>query len=79
MAETVPPGRIGDRWACAPATGTAPQNENPEAGRFFVSLAPSYRRQYIGWVTGAKREETRKRRLAEALQLLEAGKKLPLK
>jgi uncharacterized protein YdeI (YjbR/CyaY-like superfamily) len=42
-------------------------------------MAPSYQRAYIGWIDSAKRDETKKRRLREALRLLAAGKKLGLK
>ena len=52
---------------------------NPGAWQYFEQLAPSYRRAYIGWIESAKRQETRERRLREALGLLEAGKKLGLK
>jgi hypothetical protein len=33
----------------------------------------------VGWVSSAKGEETRMKRLAEALSYLEQNKKLPLK
>lgn len=52
---------------------------NPPAWNFFESLAPSYRRLYIGWIDSAKHQETKTRRLAEAVRLLAAGKKLGLK
>lgn len=52
---------------------------HPRAWRTFQQLAPSYRRAFIGWIDSAKREETKERRLAEALRLLAAGKKLGLK
>ncbi len=45
----------------------------------FSRLASSYKRQYIGWITGAKKEETRKRRLREAIGLLVQNKKLGMK
>ncbi len=45
----------------------------------FNSLAPSYRREYVDWVTQAKRAETRERRLAEAARLLSENKKLGMK
>jgi len=51
----------------------------PEAWDNFNKLAPSYKRQYIAWIDSAKREETRQRRLQEALTLLEAGERLGLK
>ncbi len=50
-----------------------------KAWRFFETLAPSYRRAYIGWIDSAKREETRARRIDEAIRLLAAGKKLGMK
>jgi uncharacterized protein YdeI (YjbR/CyaY-like superfamily) len=34
---------------------------------------------YIGWIDSAKRDETKQKRLCEALSLLAAGKKLGLK
>jgi uncharacterized protein YdeI (YjbR/CyaY-like superfamily) len=52
---------------------------NGTAREFFYRLAPSYRRNYIAWVSSGKREETRKRRVEEALTLLQQGKKLGMK
>jgi len=51
----------------------------PLAWENFKQLAPSYRRAYVSWIDSAKRDETRERRLREALELLEAGKKLGMK
>jgi uncharacterized protein YdeI (YjbR/CyaY-like superfamily) len=48
---------------------------SPTARAFFDSLAPSYRRDYLEWITGAKRAETRARRVAEAAEWLADGKK----
>ena len=52
---------------------------DPSAWRFFEQLAPSYRRAYIGWIDSAKRQETKEKRLSEALNLLASGKKVGLK
>jgi uncharacterized protein YdeI (YjbR/CyaY-like superfamily) len=52
---------------------------NKKAKESFDKLAPSYRKYYIGWLTVAKRPETKKRRIAESIALLEQGKKLGLK
>jgi uncharacterized protein YdeI (YjbR/CyaY-like superfamily) len=52
---------------------------NAKAWATFERLAPSYRRAYIGWIDSAKREETKAKRLREALVRLAAGKKLGLK
>jgi uncharacterized protein YdeI (YjbR/CyaY-like superfamily) len=52
---------------------------NTKAWNNFRSLTPSYRRHYVGWIMHAKKEETRERRLREAIALLEQNKKLGLK
>jgi uncharacterized protein YdeI (YjbR/CyaY-like superfamily) len=52
---------------------------NPKAWENFRKLAPSYRRHYLGWIMHAAKEETRARRLREAVALLEQNKKLGLK
>ena len=49
------------------------------AGRYFEALAPSQRRRYLAWIESAKREETKVRRLQEAIRLLNSGKELGLK
>jgi uncharacterized protein YdeI (YjbR/CyaY-like superfamily) len=45
----------------------------------FQRLAPSYRRNYIGWITAAKTEETRDKRIKEAISLLARNEKLGMK
>ncbi|MBI5693534.1 MAG: YdeI/OmpD-associated family protein [Verrucomicrobia bacterium] len=45
------------------------------AARTFRALSPSCRRDYIEWVTEAKRPETRQRRLATAITWLAAGRR----
>ena len=54
-------------------------NRNKKARVFFESLAPSYRRQFVDWVASAKREDTRQRRMQEAIDLLTRGKKLGMR
>lgn len=44
----------------------------------FEKLSYSHRREYIRWISEAKREETRERRLAKALEMLRAGVKTPV-
>jgi uncharacterized protein YdeI (YjbR/CyaY-like superfamily) len=53
--------------------------KNKKALDNFNKLAKSYKRQYVGWIRGAKKEETRKRRLAEAIGLLEKNEKPGMK
>lgn len=49
--------------------------KNKRAATFFASLAPTYQREYIVWLTFAKLPETRARRLKETLVALTAGRK----
>jgi len=53
--------------------------KNEKALENFNDLAKSYKRQYVGWISSAKREATRRRRLAEAISLLEKNEKLGMK
>jgi uncharacterized protein YdeI (YjbR/CyaY-like superfamily) len=48
---------------------------NKKAKENFLNLAPSYRIMYIYWIISAKREDTRKRRIAKVVKLLEDSKK----
>jgi uncharacterized protein YdeI (YjbR/CyaY-like superfamily) len=49
---------------------------SPQAWENFNKLPPSHRGRYIGWISDAKREDTRQRRLAEAVERLEQNLKL---
>ena len=73
---TPPPRRA---WATVPRYMERALKANGAAWRHFEQLAPSQRRKYIGWVDSAKREETKQRRLREAVGLLAKGQKLGLK
>ncbi len=48
-----------------------------KAAENFSKLSPSCRREHIRWLTDAKREETRDRRMATLLEFLNAGRKWP--
>jgi uncharacterized protein YdeI (YjbR/CyaY-like superfamily) len=52
---------------------------NKKAWYNFSNLAPSYKKNYIGWVMSAKREKTKDHRFKEILKCLEQNKKLGLK
>lgn len=45
------------------------------AANFYATLTPGYRRQWAQWVYGAKKEETKQKRFAQAVDLLTAGVK----
>jgi len=53
--------------------------KNRKANSYFNQLAPSYRRQFIGWIAAAKRQETKDRRVKESVAQLVQGKKLGMK
>jgi uncharacterized protein YdeI (YjbR/CyaY-like superfamily) len=42
----------------------------------FEAFAPSCRREYLMWVADAKRDETRARRIAQAVAQIGEGKKM---
>lgn len=81
--ERAPTDRTGD--APRPSVSVMPSyieeqlKADARAWGFFEQLAPSYRRAYIGRIDSAKREETKQKRLREAIALLSAGEKLELK
>lgn len=54
-------------------------NQNRKAKENFDQLAPTYQKQYIGWIVIAKGQETKERRIRESIELLEKGEKLGLK
>ena len=48
---------------------------HPKAKSFFNTLAAGYKRDYIEWITSAKHEKTRLKRLATTIEWLNEGKK----
>lgn len=40
----------------------------------FESFSPSHRKEYVQWITEAKRDETRQRRIQQAIEMLSEGK-----
>lgn len=52
---------------------------NKKAKAAFDSMPPSHQKEYMLWVGTAKREDTRLRRAAQAVTMLEQGKQLGLK
>lgn len=53
---------------------SAALKKNAKARKTFENFAPSKRREYLEWVTEAKREETRNERLATSIEWLAEGK-----
>ncbi len=46
--------------------------KNPKAKLKFDKMPPSHQREYADWVGSAKKQETRAKRIAEALEMTEA-------
>ena len=57
-----------------PADLATALKKNRAAAAAFANFALSHRREYLAWITAAKRAETRARRLATTLEWLAAGK-----
>jgi bacteriocin resistance YdeI/OmpD-like protein/uncharacterized protein DUF1905 len=57
-----------------PEALTKALSEDATAGAAFEALAYTHRKEYARWIAEAKREETRERRVREALAMLRAGK-----
>ena len=47
----------------------------PAAAATFDGFPPSCQREYVEWVTEAKRDETRSKRLAQTVEWLAEGKR----
>lgn len=47
---------------------------NKAAIKVFAEFSPSCKREYVEWITEAKREETRTRRMAQAVEMIAEGK-----
>ena len=60
-----------------PAALTAALEADAAARAAFGALAFTHRREYADWVASAKRDETRERRVAKALEMLRGGVKHP--
>lgn len=58
----------------APADLVAALKKNAKAKATFEAFPPSHKREYIEWLTDARREETRLKRLAQAIEWMAEGK-----
>ena len=67
------------RAAPRPAPKTPPDlaaglKRNRKAAAAYEAFSPSAKREYVDWLTEAKREETRAKRLAQAIEWIAEGK-----
>jgi uncharacterized protein YdeI (YjbR/CyaY-like superfamily) len=57
-----------------PADLTKALQKNPKAGAVFAAFPPSHKREYVQWIVDAKTDETRQRRLNQAVEWIAEGK-----
>ncbi len=57
-----------------PADFAAIMKKKPAARKTFDAFSPSQRREYVEWVTEAKADATRQKRMATAIEWLSQGK-----
>jgi hypothetical protein len=63
------------RDVVVPAEIEAILNEKPDAKAFYEKLSYTHRKEYIRWITEAKKEETRAKRIETFIEKLLAKKK----
>jgi hypothetical protein len=54
---------------------TAALTADPEAKAAFEAMAFSHRKEFVRWVTEAKREATRNQRITKTIEMLRAGER----
>jgi uncharacterized protein YdeI (YjbR/CyaY-like superfamily) len=69
-----PPKASRPKAVRAPADLLAALQNNALARAGYDDLSPSQKREYIEWITEAKRDETRKRRVATAVEWMAEGR-----
>ena len=57
-----------------PAEFAAAIKRNKKAAAVFAAFSPSCKREYVEWIAGAKRSETRDKRIATAVEWIAEGK-----
>ncbi|HWE83431.1 MAG TPA: YdeI/OmpD-associated family protein [Terracidiphilus sp.] len=57
-----------------PSEFAAALKKNKKASAVFAAFSPSCKREYVDWIADAKRDETRHKRIAQALEWIAEGK-----
>ena len=68
------PKRAAPKAVRSPADLAAALKRNAKARATFAGFSLSHKREYIEWITEAKSDETRARRLAQAIEWMAQGK-----
>lgn len=70
-----PKPKVEKKPLVVPPDLAAALKRNAKARATFEGFPPSAKKEYVDWITGAKREETRAERLATAIEWLAEGKR----
>lgn len=71
----LPPRKIVKAAAVkAPDYFTKELKKNKKAHAVFEAFSPSHRKEYVEWITDAKSEETRNKRMTQAIEWIAEGK-----
>jgi hypothetical protein len=68
----------GDKTVIVPDELAESFKASPAAAAYYETLAYTHRKEYVRWITEAKREETRSTRVAKTVDKLERGIKNPM-
>lgn len=68
------PKKAAPKTVRMPAQLVAAFKTHKKAQAGFDAMSPSHKREYIEWITEAKSDETRDRRLAQAIEWMAEGK-----
>lgn len=71
---TKKPTSVAQVETAIPAFFANALKKNKKAKQVFENFAPSHRKEYLQWITEAKTEETRTKRMATALEWIAEGK-----
>ena len=65
------------RTVDVPAGLAAALDADPAMRSRFDALSYSHQKEYVDWIASAKREETRRRRIEKAVEMVRAGTRTP--
>ena len=64
---------MSERGVDVPAELSEALGADVTARRAFEALPPSHQREYVEWIQEAKRDDTRRRRVQEAIRRIREG------
>ncbi|UJF31930.1 YdeI/OmpD-associated family protein [Paenibacillus hexagrammi] len=73
QGSSVSQSKSADKTVTVPGDLATAFQANPEAAAFYEGLAYSHRKEYVRWITDAKRAETRQGRIEKTLDKLSRG------